>query len=503
MLIQENNLQKKGGVKMLEHEDLGGQQDGEARKRPHHDAVLDTQQLSCGGGAGSSAATSPSDDVPLSSSKSSAPDTACAAGAAAKLPHTDVLGPPKSSRWVRASAVPMPAEAAAVTPQGDRGATPPLPIDVSKTPGRSEDQISSVEPVSLSTPFGTPQKVSDVPYAQTPQSLLRLPLDSHAEMSSTLPIQSFETPSTNLRQEDNPGIAIEESASRRGPGRKRKEAPPGFERVTDGGNPAERGWIAPDKTKCANWPKVVEWMQKNRPYDPWSSAQANKLLEHGNAAIDEDEFDAEDPPQDIAQFLGFLVFYLAQESENEDSLLDLLNGRPPTVNGLAVNLSELFHIVREHGGKEKMHMRLWKSVLQTMKLSASTQDTRTIELIYDRFLLCCEGKTWNDEELRQRAEKVSTTEKKPNLKTLVQRGYVKVGQQCFWAKRRVDYECEGKTPKQTEGKTPKQAETEQAIGIFNEDGQIEFDGVTYKSCSAFASAAFMHFGLGPKSKADK
>jgi hypothetical protein len=379
-------------------------------------------------------------------------------------------------------------------------------------------QALANDSTNASTPFG---KVSDVPYAHTPKSDLRpaadprLQCESFVAQAQASAAQQMATPDTKGRGEDTPGSTQEESAQGRGrPGRKPKDLPPGFERVVEGTD--KPYWLAPDKTKCTKWLQVEAWLAKRQSGStPGSAAQSKSVggkgvggptPTRGDAKIGRaienpiepertEKYDVLDPPQDIAEFLGFVVFYLLHH-ENEDDAYDLINLSPPSIHGVDVNLCELFHHVREQGGVEKMHMRLWKSVLQTMKLPASTQDANTINLIYERFLLCCEGKSWNKEELQKNANRVAGSDKRANLKTLLRRGLLRVGQEFSWKKRRVDYEAEGKEPK------PDHLEPA-AVGKLNEDGHIEFEGSTYKSLNAFAGAAFMHFDIGPKAKADK
>jgi len=379
-------------------------------------------------------------------------------------------------------------------------------------------QALANDSTTASTPIG---KVSDVPYAHTPKSDLRPAADPRLQYEPFLAqaqasaSQQMATPDTNGRGEDTPGSTQEESAQGRGrPGRKPKDLPPGFERVVDGTD--KPYWLAPDKTKCTKWPQVEAWLAKRQAGStPGSGAQSKSVGGKGvggptptrgdfkiGRAVENpiepertEKYDVFDPPQDIAEFLGFVVFYLLHH-ENEDDAYDLINLSPPSIHGVDVNLCELFHHVRELGGVEKMHMRLWKSVLQTMKLPASTQDANTINLIYERFLVCCEGKSWNKEELQKNANRVAGSDKRANLKTLLRRGLLRVGQEFTWKKRRVDYEAEGREPK------PDNLEPA-AVGKLNEDGHIEFEGSTYKSLNAFAGAAFMHFDIGPKARADK
>jgi len=364
-----------------------------------------------------------------------------------------------------------------------------------RAPLENSDSVYPQATSTASTPFG---KVSDVPYAHTPQSLLRPGVDPRVEydafVASQVAAQAsasqlMATPNADGRREDTPGSMQEEITQGRR-GRKPKELPPGFERVVEG---SQTYWLTPDKTKCTKWTQVEAWVARNQPGAlPGSAAQpgAGPSEQGRNEKYDECE-----PPQDIAEFLGFVVFYLLKE-EREDEVYDLINYSPPNVNGVDVNLCELFHHVRELGGFEKMHMRAWKSLLQTMKLPASTQDASTISGIYDRFLVCCEGKPWNKDELHEHAPRLCGADRKANLKTLLRRGLLRAGQELTWKKRRRDYEAEGQTPG-PDNKEPA------VVGRFNEEGQIELDGCTYKSLNAFAGAAFLHFGLGPKSKADK
>ena len=302
--------------------------------------------------------------------------------------------------------------------------------------------------------------------------------------------------SAPARQEGSPSSAVNESAKGR-PGRKRKELPPGFQRVEEEGS--ERSfWIAPDKSKCSSWKQIDSWMQQNRPNVAWSGARlAFAQAAPGQlkaSSIDEGQFEMNDPPDKIEAFLGFVVHYLSQENK-EDEVYDLLNQRTPHINGVHVNLCELFHNVRGHGGKEKMHMRVWQSVLQNMKLPASKEDARAVEAVYERFLACCESKTWNDGELQAHAQVISTKEKKATLKTLLHRGLLRVGQRLLWSlpKRKADHDEKGQRP----------GSDIMIEGFLNEDGHIEFESNSYRSLNAFATAANIRLGTsGAKSKSD-
>ena len=236
-------------------------------------------------------------------------------------------------------------------------------------------------------------------------------------------------------------------------------------------------------------------MQTNRPSIVWSGSRAadtpNATGQATAAAVDEEFDDVSEPPKDIADFLGFVVYYLTL-AEKEDEVFELVNGKCPNMNGLYVDLCKLFHLVEETtrgGGRDQMHMRVWQSVLQKMRLSASKEDARIIEDIYERFLTCCEGKSWNFQDLQRWSSTTAGSKNmRANLKTLLQRRLLKAGQRLVWKKRKVDRAGD------------ENAEGPEVVGILNEDGKIEFDGATYNSPNGFAGAAYIHLGLGSKAK---
>ena len=306
-----------------------------------------------------------------------------------------------------------------------------------------------------------------------------------------------ETPHATSKVDDATGIpaeAIGLSVEKARPGRKRKALPPGFTRVDPGepDNPSVSAiWIAPDKTKCTLWRQVESWMLTNRPTVAWAGQRQAPTGQTNAAAIDEAiDYEAYETPRDVAEFMGFLIYYLTL-AEKEDEVFDLLNRRDPNINGVLINLCDLYHIVDEQGGMEKMGTtRAWKSVLQAMKLSASTEDARAVQVIYERFLQCCENKAWNDEELKQGAD---ANRIKANLKTLMRRRYLKAGQRLIFNKAKA---FKGNDTALQHG----EKESEVA-GTLTVDGKIDFEGSIYNSPNAFALAAFLHLGQGNKSKA--
>ncbi|EKX53967.1 hypothetical protein GUITHDRAFT_132396 [Guillardia theta CCMP2712] len=180
-----------------------------------------------------------------------------------------------------------------------------------------------------------------------------------------------------------------------------------------------------------------------------------------------------DPPEDPAKFLSFVIFYLRveQRSQEADDLLD--PSKMPTVCGQAVNLCELYHIVQNKGGKNRMHRRLWKTVLNEMKLSADVQaDAKELENIYNTYLQFCEDKTWNPEDLKKNAEDLARDPSSVTLKQLLDAGFLSLDAELYWQK-----------------KHPEKGLLGPVFGKITLDGQIEFEGQKHKTPAAFASAA--------------
>eukprot|EP00960_Hanusia_phi_P055582 763006-Hanusia_phi.AAC.9 len=194
-----------------------------------------------------------------------------------------------------------------------------------------------------------------------------------------------------------------------------------------------------------------------------------------------------DPPEDPAKFLSFVIFYLRveQRSQEADDLLD--PSKMPTMCGQAVNLCELYHIVQNKGGKNKMHRRLWKTVLNEMKLSADVQaDAKELENIYNTYLQFCEDKTWNPDDLKKNAEDLARDPSSVTLKQLLDAGYLGFDAEVYWQK-----------------KHPEKGLLGPVYGKITFDGQIEFDGQKYKTPAAFAIAACKSLtGTGLKRKHD-
>jgi len=404
-----------------------------------------------------------------------------------------------------------------------------------RTPSPSAGASSGPASALTATPHGS---ISDVPYAQTPQSTpsegvavpfgmpppiaaglgamtnysqncrpppiagaastvpatpatllpsLSAGVASHSRslgpqhLASTPSASTHETPESTFTGQDGTPSSVQNESTKGRPGRKPKQLPPGFQRIDEGGD-VKPYWLAPDKTKCWRYKDVVDWMEQHRPTVAWSGARlAVAQAVSGQLNASEVQLEARDPPEKVEDFLAFAVHYLSQANQ-EDEVYDLLDDRIPRIDGKHVNLCELFHKVRHHGGKEKMHMRLWQSVLQDMKLAGSKEDARAVEGVYERFLTCCESKAFNSAELRAHADSMHASEKKNvTLKTLLHRGLLRVGQRLFWAPRK--------------GETDENLQLE---GVLNEDGQIEFDGTSYKSLDKFASAASQK--LGSKTK---
>jgi len=271
------------------------------------------------------------------------------------------LGPLKSSRWVRASTAP----------------NVHAPLGLAATPARNTGAQVSPGFTYTGTPVG---KTSDVPYAQTPQSVGResmAPSRSHdmsmqhqqpfanhhtvlaatprmvqqkQHFTPSAPVPSGATPSgaapsgatpsgttpiASAKQGETPGSALDKSSLRKSMGgRKQKELPPDFVRMLpDLINNRSAYWIAPDMTIIEKYTQVDQWMQISRPQVAWSGARlADAQAATGQTdatAIDEGAITAYtslEPPHEIAKFLGFVVYYLTVH-EKEDEIFELVNGR--------------------------------------------------------------------------------------------------------------------------------------------------------------------------------